>query len=149
MQALQGNILDITDGVICHQVNCKGVFNAGLARQIRDKYPLAYRHYIEVHNKTGLHLGKPFYGWVSDKIIIYHLPAQYSFGRTGLYTDYNALRECLETVALKLIDLPEMPVYIPYNMGCGLGGGNWEIVSGIIEETLPDAIIVKLEKDTN
>jgi hypothetical protein len=37
-----------------------------------------------------------------------------------------------------------MPVYIPYNMGCGLGGGDWEIVSGIIEETLPDAIIVKL-----
>jgi O-acetyl-ADP-ribose deacetylase (regulator of RNase III) len=144
MQVIQDNILNIQEGIICHQVNCKGVFGAGLALQIRDRYPQAYRHYIEVHNKSGLHLGRPFYGWVSDKIIIYHLPAQYAFGRTGQHTDYNALRECLEVVANRTIDLINMPIYIPYSIGCGLGGGKWEVVSQIIEETLPEAIIVKL-----
>lgn len=144
MQIIQGNILNIQEGIICHQVNCKGVFGAGLALQIRDRYPQAYKQYIQYHNVGKLQLGEPFYGWVSDKVVIYHLPAQYSFGRTGQHTDYNALRKCLDTIENKLIDLPEMPVYIPYNMGCGLGGGDWEIVSGIIEETLPDAIIVKL-----
>lgn len=34
-------------------------------------------------------------------------------------------------------------------MGCGFGGGIWEIVSQIIEETLPEAIIVKFEKERN
>ena len=35
----KGNILDIKNGIICHQVNHRGVANAGLARQIRIKYP--------------------------------------------------------------------------------------------------------------
>ena len=146
MKIIEGNILDITSGIICHQVNCRGVFGAGLALQIRNKYPQAYRKYIEVHNTSELQLGKPFYGWVSDKLIIYHLPAQNRFGKTGQHTNYNALRECLETVANNLVSFPNMPIYIPYGMGCGLGGGSWEIVSQIIEETLPEVIIVKFEE---
>lgn len=147
MKTIEGNILGITSGIICHQVNCRGVFGAGLALQIRNKYPEAYRKYIEVHNTDGLKLGKPFYGWVSDKLIIYHLPAQYRFGKNGQHTNYNALRECLETVANNLVNFSNMPLYIPYGMGCGFGGGSWEIVSQIIEEILPEATIVKFEKD--
>lgn len=38
---VNGNILTFPerdeDTIICHQVNCKGVMGAGLAKQIRDK----------------------------------------------------------------------------------------------------------------
>ena len=34
MKIINGNILDITEGVIVHQVNCKGVMGAGLALQM-------------------------------------------------------------------------------------------------------------------
>ena len=30
------------DTVICHQVNCCGVMGAGLAKQIRDKWPVVF-----------------------------------------------------------------------------------------------------------
>lgn len=38
-----------------------------------------------------------------------------------------------------------LPVYIPYKIGCGLAGGNWETVCQIIQKTVPDAIIVKYD----
>lgn len=144
MQEIKGNILSIPKGIICHQVNCKGVFGAGLAKQIKLNYPLAYREYITKHNGNQLVLGEPFYTKISDDIIIYHLPAQLGFGRTGLHTNYSALNECLVKVKKSLQDLPELPIYIPYKLGCGLGGGDWGIVESIIEETLPEAIIVRL-----
>jgi hypothetical protein len=38
MKTIEGDLLDIDDGLICHQVNICGVFNAVLAKQIRIKY---------------------------------------------------------------------------------------------------------------
>lgn len=32
--------------VICHQVNCKGVMNAGIAKSIRKRYPEVYKVFI-------------------------------------------------------------------------------------------------------
>ncbi len=43
---------------------------------------------------------------------------------------YEALRRCLETVALL-----GMPVHMP-RIGCGLAGGTWAEVEPIIQETL-------------
>lgn len=34
---IKGDILNVTEGIIVQQVNCKGVMGAGLAKQIRDK----------------------------------------------------------------------------------------------------------------
>ena len=46
---VNGNILTFPerdeDTIICHQVNCKGVMGAGLAKQIRDKWPDVYDRY--------------------------------------------------------------------------------------------------------
>lgn len=33
------SVLDVTDGIICHQVNCQNVMGAGIARAIYEKYP--------------------------------------------------------------------------------------------------------------
>ena len=46
---VNGNILTFPerdeDTIICHQVNCKGVMGAGLAKQIRDKWPVVFDEY--------------------------------------------------------------------------------------------------------
>lgn len=31
--------------IICHQVNCQGVMGSGIAKQVREKYPVVYRDY--------------------------------------------------------------------------------------------------------
>ena len=42
---IKGDILDVTEGFIVQQVNCFGVMGAGLAKQIRDKWPSVYNRY--------------------------------------------------------------------------------------------------------
>ena len=39
---INGNLLDVQQGIIVHQVNCRKVAGAGLAKQIREKWPEWY-----------------------------------------------------------------------------------------------------------
>jgi hypothetical protein len=70
-------------------------------------------------------------------------------GANGRYTNYDALRECLYKLRkvgenLHWSDyLPQDLIYLPYGIGCGLAGGDWNIVSKIIEEELPTAVLVQ------
>jgi hypothetical protein len=66
--------------------------------------------------------------------------SQDGFGRDKQFTDYNALRECFQKVRHYA---GGRTVYIPYRIGCGLGGGNWEEVSAIIEQEIPEAYLVR------
>ena len=40
-----GNLLDTELTFIVHQVNCQGVMGAGVARQIKEKFPKAWENY--------------------------------------------------------------------------------------------------------
>lgn len=146
MQIIEGNILDITEGIICHQVNCQGVFNAGLAKQIRKKYPKAYELYMRRHQKGGgWHLGDYQIVLVTNALSIVNLAGQDDYGNDGrCYTNYSYL----ESAIRKLRDYiaGDEKIYLPYKIGCGLAGGDWNIVSQIINEVVPNAIIVKLSR---
>lgn len=52
MKHVKGDILTTPtqneDTVICHQVNCCGVMGAGLAKQIRDKWPVVFDEYKKI-----------------------------------------------------------------------------------------------------
>ena len=39
------DIFDSGADIICHQVNCQGVMGSGLAKQIRERYPIVYEEY--------------------------------------------------------------------------------------------------------
>jgi O-acetyl-ADP-ribose deacetylase (regulator of RNase III) len=143
MQIIEGNILGITSGIICHQVNCRGVFNAGLAKQIRQKYPIVYDGYMSSHKQGKLKLGEWFCYWIPGfygELAIANLVGQDGYGTDKCYTDYEALKKCLQKIAYAF---PEEQIYFPHGMGCRLAGGDWNIVSGIIDEVIPDAIVVK------
>jgi O-acetyl-ADP-ribose deacetylase (regulator of RNase III) len=133
------NILDVTDGIICQQVNCKGVMGAGLALQIRNKYPTVYDAYRKYYKKGLLDLGVVFMVPVSSTLIVANLCGQYGYGRDKQYTDYYALMDCFSFLQTSRRG---KNIYIPYKMGCRLGGGDWKKVNHIIKQYLPDAIIV-------
>jgi hypothetical protein len=73
---------------------------------------------------------------------ICNLAGQDGYGTDRKYTDYDALLTALAELHDASISL-NLPVYIPYRMGCGLGGGDWEIVSRLIDECCPNAFVVK------
>ena len=67
---------------------------------------------------------------------IANLFAQHGFGYDGkCYTDYSALQKCLNTLNQYA---KGKSVAIPYMMSCYRGGGDWDVVSTMIIDTLKD-----------
>ena len=148
MRIVKGDILNSTEPVVLHQVNCKGVMGAGLAKKIRDKYPKVYKSYKEVCNKNTdtFLLGKIQIVNVGNEKFIINLFAQLNYGKGERFTDYNSLRSCLFLVKKYT---PRNSIAIPWGLGCGLAGGDWVKVVEIIEEVFEgsniEIVIYKLE----
>jgi len=144
--AVMGDIFDLKDGIICHQVNCKGVMGAGLAMAIRNKWPQVYTDYMETYKRGVLHLGTVVWTKVDEALWVASLAAQDGYGRVKgqVYTNYVALQTCLQVVDATAV----LPIAIPKGMGCALGGGDWAIVERIIKENMSHAIIADKGDDT-
>lgn len=125
-----GNILNSGANIICQQVNCKGVMGAGLAKEIRDKYPVVYTKYKE-RCALGNCLGSLILVNVEKDVCICCLFGQDGYGRDRQYTDYTALRSSLSAVANNTVGIR---IAVPYGLGCGLAGGNWSVVRSMLEE---------------
>ena len=151
MIIVKGDITKVVHGFVCHQVNCMGVMGAGVALAIRNKWPIVYTEYIQAFKEGKLKLGNIVFVHVDNRISVINLCGQYNYGYKGIRTDYKALDVAIQHVgAIKnkmesLLKI-EIPVYFPENMGCGLAGGDWKVVSKIIEKYIPDATIVNYEK---
>lgn len=134
---VKGNILDAKEDIICQQVNCRGMMGSGLAKQIVNKYPEIYAPYKKYSRTTLIadQLGSVFYVKTSDGKIIANLFGQIDYGIDKQYTDYEALNKALQTLRADIISDGSMnySIAIPYGIGCGLGGGEWLVVSDIIE----------------
>jgi len=137
---IDGNILNSRADIILHQVNCQGVMGAGLAKQIKAWCPQHYQDYIKCCKNTppkellGHWVGTR-YSSVNSVIGIF---GQLNYGRDKCYTDYNALRTALLDNKRVINDLywqyPNCRIAIPYGVGCGLAGGQWNIVLEILNE---------------
>ena len=141
---VEGDILNATEQFILHQVNTLGVMSGGLALQIRNKYPEVYDAYVEyVMNSNDIQslLGNVQTVITHDGKVIANLFAQ------TLTTDYIALESSLRKTLSIVKFLGNKTVAIPYFLGCGIGGGNWNIVYKIIEEVFGeyDVTIYKFE----
>ncbi len=123
-----------------HQVNCQRVMGAGLARQIRTKYPQHYIDYLNHEQK----LGETVITKVTETLYIGGIFGQKFYGRGIRYTDYAALEKGL-TRAAAFADAQRLVLYIPYGIGCGLAGGDWKTVSEIIDRAAPHAVVIKLD----
>lgn len=141
MREITGNILTPSGNnsqiIVCHQVNCMGVMGAGLARQIKEKFPNVFKAYrkqcsLYRHNPGG-NLGNVLYCDTDIGYTVANIFGQLSYGTRCRQTDYDAVRTALRSIAASF---PNSTIRIPYKMGCGLGGGDWNIMLEIIKNTL-------------
>lgn len=129
----EGDILQSGADVICQQVNCMGVMGAGLAKQVRDKYPSVYIAYKE-KCKKGSCLGDAQLCEIGERVIA-NLFGQEGYGRDKRYTDYDALKNALLQVNEVFgYGYPQRRIALPHGLGCGLAGGDWSVVRPMIEE---------------
>lgn len=131
MNIIKGNILGIEKGIIVHQVNTLGRMGAGLALQIRNKYPKVYDEYLDM---SPMFLGSVLFTQITQDLIVASIAAQNSFGghRRVVHTDYYALEDGIKQ-CVKLGSILSLEVYIPWCIGCGLANGDWEIVYSILK----------------
>ena len=141
MTEIQGDLLEIKEGIIFHQVNAAGV-TGGLAGALRRKWPYAFTAYEEVCDESESNpLGLCLFG-CDGKVWVGHVFGQV---RPGPNTDMEAVHSALSMAQRRVRhpDLIKLPTYFPYKMGCGLGGGNWDKYRAVIEKYFPNAIIVR------
>jgi len=152
VKIIEQDMLQLTSGILFHQVNCQGVMGAGIARSLADRYPgleEAYNALCAKHNfKHEELLGKVFLYKITPELHIANVFGQGGVSRNARQTNYEATVEAFERIQnaqqrLNTSVFNRKEFYFPYKMGCGLGGGNWQIYSAIIEAHFPDAIICK------
>lgn len=137
------NALDLKEGVIAHQVNCKGVMGAGIAKQIKEKFPIVFDEYKTLcyknNNDKDLLLGNAqLIQTNKDNIYVCNLFGQNTYSAKTKQTNYLALNLALYKMLKQIEDLGIKNVAIPHKIGCGLGGGDWGIVKNMIEEVFKD-----------
>lgn len=118
---------------IGHQSNCFNTMGSGVALAVKNAFPEAYEADCITIKGDKSKLGS-MSCCMTPKGPIFNLYGQYRYGKDGdLYTDYEALSSAMERMAfvLKMAE-HDNPVGFP-KIGCGTAGGNWEIVSALID----------------
>ncbi|MEY8352364.1 appr-1-p processing [Lachnospiraceae bacterium 54-53] len=140
-----GDIFTSEADIICHQVNCQGVFGRGMAGLIKKMFPEVEKTYKVITKQWQEQAGgktSELLGRVSAQpvemdgrwFLIANLYGQDDYGKDGVYTDYKALEQAVQEIR----DFVEVrnkreTVAFPYKIGCGYAGGDWETVRAIIE----------------
>lgn len=140
-----GDIFHSEADIICHQVNCQGVFSRGLDGQIKKLFPEVEKTYKTITKqwqeqsggKTSALLGRVSAQPVQMDgrwFLIANLYGQDDYGKNGVYTDYKALEQAVQEIR-DFLDArkKQEKAAFPYGIGCGQAGGDWETVKTILE----------------
>lgn len=133
-----GDLLDSDVNVIAHGCNAQGVMKSGIAKSIRERYPLAYTKYREayVNNDHELICGQVIRATINNNRTILNIISQKYYGRDPniVYVDYEAIKYAMLTINLIATCQGFHEVAFPL-IGAGLANGDWTKISSIIEET--------------
>lgn len=163
------DILTVDKGVIVHSVNCIGAVG-GLAGAIARKWPKnaeQYRTHVKRQKLPIMLLGSVFEVNVAHNVVVANLFGQNNVGTRERQTEYSALIAGFKSIAstvflgndtetkdfgaigLEDVKIQLQDIYIPYKIGCGLGGADWSIVEEILhkifEKSFNDVYICKYE----
>lgn len=147
MKIIKGDIANIKEGYIMHQVNCQGKMASGIAKALSEKYPRVKKYYLELCELAdspddifGLGQIVDIHG--DGSLCIINSFTQLDYGYDGkVYTDEELLCRALMSMA-SYAKQRNAKLYIPYRIGCGLGGGNWNHIEKFIIDNELDIVAV-------
>jgi O-acetyl-ADP-ribose deacetylase (regulator of RNase III) len=136
----KGNVALADESYIAHGCNAQGVMGSGVAKAIREQYPLAYEEYVYFYAKKQLYLGDVIPAICGNKAI-FNCITQKFYGNDGkVYADIPAIHMCF----WKLNGFGVQKLAIP-KVGCGLGGLTWDVVEPIIAKNALNYDVVVYE----
>lgn len=132
---LKGDVLcPVGEGlkIIAHICNNRGGWGKGFVKAISEKWHEPEENYRSLEKYI---LGEVYFIQTETNIIVANMIAQngYSTKKRPVAVDYDALEKCLKTLAKKAMEL-NASIHMP-RIGCGLAGGNWDIIEGIINKS--------------
>ncbi len=142
-----GDLLKQDDlDIIIHQCNIHCIMEAGIAKQIAKKWP----EVLEADKRTKAGDIKKLGSWteatLDNGLVVINMYSQKDFGTDKCQTDYNAMEKALSDIKdeydVGIVD--ELKIGIPYNIGCGLAGGNWNKVKNILNKVFSSSKTIKL-----
>lgn len=127
MKEVKGDLLKMFEegefDVILHGCNCFQTVGAGIAKQIKDKYPEAYWADKGSNTSPEQRLGE--FTWAeTDEGLIFNLYTQF---QPGANFSIMALQRAVEAFKRDMKDNTDVRIGIPW-IGCGIGGGKWSQV---------------------
>lgn len=146
MIVVEGDLVRSDEPCIVHGCNDHGVMGSGIAKQIKTDYPQAYMAYRERFDNHGLAPGEIIpvecqsddypNKWVINAI------TQHNFNRTGggtpgVFVDYDGLRTAFKSINQFAKENGIERIGMPL-IGAVRGGGDWNVISAIIEEEATD-----------
>ncbi len=139
MITIKGDLIALAqDGqfeVIVHGCNCFCSMGAGIARQIRDRFPLAFAADLETVPGDMDKLGTYSSAQISssgNQFVVINGYTQYQYAGTGVLVDYRAIETLFKQIKK---DFPQKRIGYP-KIGAGLARGDWKRISKIIDQTL-------------
>ena len=128
---IRGDILtDINPNqktLIMHGCNCFHTMGAGIAKYLKQKFPVI----LQIDKATGYgdkgKLGTFSTAVISENLRVLNCYTQYDYRRvkSRANVDYIAIEECFKEIK-RLYD-PTWEIRMP-KIGCGLAGGDWNTV---------------------
>ncbi|RUA34163.1 MAG: hypothetical protein DSY77_06515 [Bacteroidetes bacterium] len=135
-----------------HGANCQATMNSGIARDVKSRIPELYHADLEYHLEVGgdsnQKLGKFSMVVYQDEEkpphkMAFNLYTQLFYGTERRHFNYGAFVEAMESAISECVSKgcfetnnslnDTLHVIIP-KIGCGLGGGDWDIVSELLQQ---------------
>lgn len=141
MKVMEGDLIELAKDnhfdVIVQGCNCHCTMNSGIAKQIREQYPQAYAADLTTEKGDKSKLGS-YSQCMADRpdgtsFLIINAYTQHRYGYDGeRYLNYGAIVEAFTQISINhRMDRIGYPA-----IGCGLAGGDWSIVSELIDTCL-------------
>jgi O-acetyl-ADP-ribose deacetylase (regulator of RNase III) len=134
----QGDLFTTEIELILHGTNSKGVMGSGVAKIVKEQFPSAYAAY-HLWCSKGFRLGQYLAVPERNKVII-NAVTQQNYGKAVeqlgpnaiRYVSYDAVAEIMHALNKAYTG---STIAMP-TIGAALGGGDWSVISAIIESEL-------------
>lgn len=116
---------------IAHQANLYHTFGSGIARSIKERFPDAYKADLATPYGKVSKLGT--WSLSPGNPVLINLYTQRGISSVDRCTSYVDMDKAFTSLSSFLASLNEpIRLGIPYKIGCGLGGGDWEVVEAML-----------------
>jgi O-acetyl-ADP-ribose deacetylase (regulator of RNase III) len=132
----KGDLFEAKVDIIAHGVNCKNGFGSGVAGAMAITHPRAKTEYHRKFFKEKWKLGDVQFVFSGDKTIANCATQNEYYPRNKCHADYYSIRVCMTKVK-DFAKAGQFSIGIP-KIGCGLAGGDWDLVRTILDDVFID-----------